>query len=441
MKCFGIVLAAVAALVIGGQPLAAHAAEEAKAPAITAKQREQGKAEAPAALAAAKTTCTPTDAYFVQAGVDAKTKAKTSLYEVSCAEGLGYLVQTGPTGSMAYDCLAVAANTAKGAVQCRLEGNLDPKQAVAKLAVAAGQTCASPTAARWMGATPTGDAYYEVACTGGQGYVIQTSPGKTPVASECLAVLGSPTTACTLTSKETVLAGMGALAAKSGTPCTVSNARVVGSAQGSTYYEVACGATPGFMIQADAKHEFQQAIPCAKAQSIGGGCQLTIIDETAEAGTYTKLAQNANFPCEVSKYRYLGKETKSNSELVELACKNRADGGIGVFPISGGKAQVLDCLQGGAYGVTCQLTPPAELYAKYTARLVAQGKTQCKVSAGKYLASTTEGADYIETACSDGLPGFVVAVDHATGATKDLLTCGQVARSGAPCTLPTNQTK
>jgi hypothetical protein len=219
--------------------------------------------------------------------------------------------------------------------------------------------------------------------------------------------------------------------------------RVVGAdkATGSVYYEVACGANPGFMVQASAKHEFQTAVPCAKAQGIGGGCELTVIDETAEAGTYTKLAQNAAFACDVSKYRYLGKETKTNSELVELACKNRADGGIGLFPISGGKAQVFDCLQGGAYGVTCQLTQPTEIYNKYTARLVALGKTQCKVSGGKYLASTTDGSDYIETACSDGLPGFVVSVDHNTGATKELLTCGQVGRSGAACTLPTNVAK
>jgi hypothetical protein len=439
MKRFGIALAAIAALIIGAQPLAARAAEEAKLPPITAKQRDAGKAEAPAVIAAAKATCTMTDAYMVQTAVDPKTKAKTSIYEVACSEGPGYLLQSAGDTANAYDCLAVGATATKGTVICRLDANADPKQGVGKLVAAAGMQC-SPTAARWVGATPAGDTFFEAACSDGMGYVVQTSPGKAPIASECAAVLGG-STECKLTTKEAVLANMSVLAAKSGTPCTVSNARVVGSATGSTYYEVACGATPGFIIQASAGHVFQSAIPCAKAQGIGGGCELTVIDETAEAGTYTKLASNANFPCDVSKYRYLGKETKTNSELVELACKNRADGGIGLFPISGGKAQVFDCVQGGAYGVTCQLTQPTELYSKYTARLVALGKTQCKVSGAKYLASTNEGSDYIETACSDGLPGFVVSVDHNSGATKELLTCGQVARSGAACSLPTNQTK
>ena len=194
------------------------------------------------------------------------------------------------------------------------------------------------------------------------------------------------------------------------------------------------------MIQASAAGAYE-AIDCSKAQPIGGGCSLTVVDETAEAGIYTKLAQAAAYPCDVSKYRYLGKETKSNSEIVELACKNRPDGAIALFPISGGKSQVFDCVQGGSLGVTCQLTQPSAVYAKYTSMLVAQGKNQCKVSGAKYLASTTAGSDFIETACSDGLPGFVISVDHTSGATKELLTCGQATRSGAACTLPTNAEK
>jgi hypothetical protein len=267
--------------------------------------------------------------------------------------------------------------------------------------------------------------------------VIQTSLGKAPVASDCIQTLGGGATECTLTTKASILAGLEDMAKKANKTCTVSDGRLVGAGSGNTYYEVACGSTPGFMIQASNAGAFE-AIDCSKAQPIGGGCTLTVVDETAEAGTYTKLAQAAAYPCEVSKYRYLGKETKSNSEIVELACKNRPDGAIALFPIAGGKSQVFDCVQGGSLGVTCQLTQPTAVYAKYTEKLVSQGKTQCKVSGAKYLASTTAGADFIETAGSDGLPGFVISVDHATGAVKELLTCGQATRSGAACTLPTN---
>jgi hypothetical protein len=378
---------------------------------------------------------------MIQTGTDAKTKAKTTLYEVACQEGLGYMVQSSGAEAQAFDCLAQAEAVAgkPDGLACRLDANVDPKLGLAKILTPLGYSC-TPINARVMGSTAAGDVFYEVACQGDAGYVIQKPVGKPAVASACIQMLGGGASECTLTTKAQILAGLGRLASGSGKECAVSNARMVGSdkASGSTYYEVACGDKPGFMIQANAQGAFQQAIECARAQSIAGGCEMTVIDETAEAGTYTKLAQGANFPCEVAKYRFLGKETKSNSEIVELACKNRPDGGIALFPITGGKAQVFDCVHGGSLGVNCQLSQPSAVYAKYTERLVAQGKNQCKVSGAKYLASTTNGSDYIETACSDGLPGFVISIDHVSGKTNELLTCGQVTRAGAACTLPTN---
>ncbi|OYX04349.1 MAG: hypothetical protein B7Z12_06905 [Caulobacter vibrioides] len=442
MKRIGIVIAAMAALVVGAAPLAAQAAA-AKLPPITQKQRDQGKAEAPAAVAAAKLTCNVQDAYFIQESADPKTKVKSKLFEVACAEGPGYVVQAVADNSSAsaYDCLAQEETAARtpGSLTCRLDANADAKAGYAKMLTAMGHPCTA-TGARVMGATATGDQFYEVACGAGEGFVIQTSPGKAPEASPCIQFLGGGASECTLTTKASIMSGLGEMATKAGKPCTVSDGRLVGSGSGSTFYEVACGADSGFMIQAKADKTLD-TIDCSKAQPIGGGCTLTVVNETAEAGTYTKLAQAAAYPCEVSKYRYLGKETKTNSEIVELACNNRPDGAIALFPIGDGKAQVFDCIQGGSLGVACQLTQPTAVYAKYTDKLVAQGKNQCKVSGAKYLASTTNGSDFIETACSDGLPGFVISVDHSTGAVKELLTCGQAQRSGAACTLPTNIAK
>ena len=440
MRRLGIVIAALAALAFGAQPIVASAA--AAAP-IAQKARDQGKAEAPAAITAAKLDCTMTDAYLVLNGTDPKGK-KTSLYEVSCAEGMGYFIQSSGTTAQAFDCLSIDAQAAKNkdSLACRLDENADPKLGLAKLVATAGQTC-TPTNARPMGATPSGDAFYEIACTGNRGFVVQTSPGKPPAAIDCLQMLGTNATECTLTTKAQIMTGMSALASKTPTPCSVGNARVVGSDKnsGDSYYEVSCTGGGGYMLQADKTGAFKQAIGCDKAQSIGGGCSLTVVDETAENGTYTKLATAAGWPCDVQHYRFLGNDPKSQSEVVELACKDHADGGIGMFPTSGAKGQVVDCVQGGAFGVACQLTPASAVYDKYTARLVAMGKGQCKVSGARFLATTQDGQDFIETACSDGLPGYVVSITHATGATKELLTCGQVTRVGAPCALPTNVAK
>ena len=68
------------------------------------------------------------------------------------------------------------------------------------------------------------------------------------------------------------------------------------------------------------------------------------------------------------------------------------------------------------------------------------GKSLCKVSGAKWLGATQAGQDMIETACSDGLPGFVMVMNRADGKVVELLTCGQLRSSGIACTLPTNTT-
>jgi len=434
MKRLGIALAAMAAMAMAALPAAA-------AEKISKKQHEEGMAGAPAAIQAAKLTCTPTDAYQIQAGQDPKTKEPVALYEVACQEGIGYIIQTRADTAQAYDCLSQAetAKTQKDGLVCKLDANADPAQGFGKVVTTLGHPCTA-TGARVMGATAGGETFYEVACSGDTGYVLSMGGGKAPEASDCLQTLGGGATECQLTTKAQLMNNMTKLASGAPTPCTVDNARMVGSdkASGAMYYEVACQGGTGYMIQANAQGGFQQAWDCAKAQNIGGGCSLTVVDETAEAGTYTQLAKTAGYPCEVSKYRFLG-TTKDKAELVELACSNRPDGGLALF--GDGKGQVFDCVQGGALGVTCQLTDPSVVYPKYTERLVAMGKSQCKVSGAKFLASTTAGSDFIETACSDGLPGFVISIDHTTGKTNELLTCGQAARSGAACSLPTNIAK
>ena len=436
MKRLGIVMAAMAALAMGVSPAAAAS----KAP--SSKQIEAGKAGAPAAIQAAKLNCTMTDAYQIQSGKDPKTKEDVALYEVACQEGPGYVIQQKGATAQGFDCLAQAetAKTQKDGLTCVLPANANPVNGFGTLVSGLGYPCTA-TGARLMGATAAGDTFYEVACQGDKGYVVQTSPGKKAEASDCIQTLGSGSTECQLTTKAQILANMTKLASGAPMPCTVENARMIGADKnsGSTYYEVACQGGSGFVLQASAQGAFQQAIECAKAQGIGGGCELTVIDETAEAGTYSQLAKTAGFECDVAKYRFLG-TTKDKAELVELACKNRADGGLAMFPASG-KGQVFDCVQGGSLGVSCQLSQPNAVYGKYTERLVAMGKNQCKVSGAKYLASTTAGSDFVETACSDGLPGFVISIDHNTGQTKELLTCGQAARSGAACSLPTNIAK
>jgi hypothetical protein len=446
MKRIGILIAACAAL-ISGQALAAKAPN---LPPIEKKQREQGMKEAPAAISAAKIACTLKDSYFVNSATDAKTKAKINYYEVACNEGMGYLLESQPTATKAFDCISVnyqadeqAAKGDNNGLRCRLPDNANPNNGLVPILAAGGKTC-TPSKVKPMGSTASGQSYYEVVCGPGDGAVIETAPNAKPKVLDCAQFLGGPSE-CTLTTKADITGRISQIAAKSGKTCTVSDFRYVASdnTNGDNYYEIACGTSPGYMLQASAGGDYKNAIDCTRAAGIAGGCTLTDTSAAAadEIAQYTKLANAGGFPCNVSKYRFLGVDKTTNAEVVELACSDHADGAVAKFPIDkGGKPVFLDCLQAGGLGLTCTLSQPTALYAKYTNAIASKkaGAT-CKVSGAKWLAQTAT-TDLIETACSDGLPGYVVSVNKA-GGFGDLLTCGEVGRAGAACTLPTNVKK
>jgi len=180
---------------------------------------------------------------------------------------------------------------------------------------------------------------------------------------------------------------------------------------------------------------FHAAINCANA---GEACKLTDATkaQSAETGTYTRLAKASGFPCDVSEYRYIGVDSAKN-EVVELKCSNRADGGFGFFPSDNSPGKVIDCVQIEAIQQSCKLTDPAAVFAKYTDALASKGRTTCKVSSARGMGKTASGDTFVETGCSDGLPGWVVSLTPA-GQVNELLTCGQAKSAGVTCTLPGN---
>jgi hypothetical protein len=440
MRRLGLAIIAVAALALGAAPMMAKADPAPAAPKpITKEQRDQGMKEAPAALEAAHVPCTLTDAAFIGKS------GKSSVYEVACKEGLGYMVigaGDAATPAKGYDCLTTLGNPS---LTCRLPGNADPKQAMAPLVAAAGATCTIKDA-RAIGSTGSGESYYEVACQQGPGFILAKAPaGTTPPVSvtPCIEAMGGSNITCKLTTKADIVASIAKLAAQSSKPCEVSDVRYVGSssATGETFYEVACGTAAGFMIQTNKAGAYQAAIDCANASGIAGGCKMTDSTkaETQEANLYTGLSKAGGFNCDVSKYRFIGMSPDPKAEVVELACKNRPDGAVALFPVDSKiKATFTDCVRATKYGdaAACKLTSPTPIFAKFSAGLAARGRASCKVSGARYIGASA-GDDFIETACADGGPGWVIEFTPADDV-KSLLSCGQAKAAGLTCTLPTN---
>ncbi len=429
MRPFAIGLAA--ALALGALVPAAviSAPKESKdKPKVDAKAREAGMKEAPAIMQALNANCTVTDARLI--GADKKTN--TSYYEVACQDSIGFaLLAKKDEAPQAFTCLesnAPAADGKPSALACILPGNADPKAGLKPFIAKSGVACDIENA-RAIGSGAK-NSYFEIACKGGAGYVMQTSnPASAAgdvVANSCLLYEEGANVSCKLTDKAAQLAIVDTLAAASGKSCQVKDKRYVLSTKTDNYFEVACADGKGYMLQqASAGGALARTIDCAQAAFVGGGCTLTdsVAAQTEQAGLYSRLATKGGFDCDVEKYGMLP-SADPKKEIVELKCKNRTDGAIAIF--STGPAVIYDCLFAELNGYRCTFSKQDSLFPRLSADLKAYGKGSCEVS-GVRLVGRNETDGYFEVACSDGLPGWVMSYPVNTPApkSKEILSCSQ----------------
>ncbi|MDB5431999.1 MAG: hypothetical protein JWP35_3115 [Caulobacter sp.] len=443
MRLIGIGLAAVLAL--GALAPAVYSAD--KASKIDPKAKAQGMKEAPAALQAAGLKCTMTDARFVGQNKDAKTKVSTNFYEVSCQEGLGYVLSavTAPEKPYVENCLKLSGPQPDGKpspITCILPENADPKAGLAPFVAKSGRAC-TVEKARGIGSSPT-NSFFEIACQDGAGYILETtSPpdvSQAVLATPCLNFPAGGNLTCTLTDSTKALAAADALMGQAGKGCTVTNRRYILTAKtGEDYFEVACSDGKGWVVERTGAGALGRVIDCAAADTMfEGGCTLTDsrAAKTEQAGLYTRLAKKAGFDCDVE--RYAPFPAKGKDEVIELKCSNRPDGAVAVF---GATSSIYNCAQSEMVGFKCGFTKPEAAVGQLTADLAKLGKNSCQVSASRVLGISTDSSlGYIEEACADGNPGWVVEYKLHPLAPSAVLTCGQAASLGG-CKLPTNAKK
>ena len=410
-----------------------------------------GMAAAPRLIRAAQLPCTLSDARFMFSATRVDSQ---KVYEVACQEGLGYvIVAPGRAGAVPviFDCMA-SAQPVRGKpnpLACKLAGNADPAKGLSTIMARSGRACAVEKG-RYLGSTEDLNVY-EVACHEGGGYILKAAkgPGGPTTASTCLAYGANSNLKCILLTPEQQLGAVASLIAASGKPCTMTNKRYLGStAAHHDYFEVACSGGRGYMLEVDPAGKLAAATDCLQAGDIGGGCTLTDTRQALTAhdgsysdlakGTYSDLAKTAGFDCAVSKYADFPPKA-NGAEVVELACSNRSDGAVGVFPTTG-RPEVWDCLRAHAEGYTCSFSSESNVYGKLTSQLKAKG-TSCVVNDARPFGRTSEGADLIEVSCADGGPGWVFEYPpHVAEPSGALRNCVQAAASaGGGCQLAANK--
>jgi len=443
MRKFGIGLAAVLALLVMAPATTVSAAKKpaASADGIDAKAREKGMADTPALAAAGGLSCTVSDARWI--GADAKTKQ--AYYEVACNPGMGgVLIASVDTPPTFYSCLETAkpgADGKPGPLACKLPANLSPVQSLAPFVAKAGVPCVLENA-RSIGSSPK-NTFFEVACQGGLGYVLVTSApvdaSKDVKANTCLAYEPGTNLACQLTSRETQMAIVEPLAAASGKNCVVTDKRyILTTVNGAMYFEVACQDGKGYVLERAANGSFGRAIDCANAP---GGAECTLTDareaQTEQAGLYTRLATKAGFPCKVEKYALFPVRV-AREEVVELKCSDRPDGAVAVFDANGG-GKVYNCILAEVQGYRCSFSPKEASLPKFSVDLKGLGKGSCAVSDARAIGMSTTGESFVEVACADGLPGWVMVYPASSSTAREVLSCRQASGVGGGCKLATNK--
>jgi hypothetical protein len=412
-----------------------------------ASAKDDSATVAPELVQQASLPCTITASRYIDKG-DLADGASASFYEVACQEGMGYVLIKRSKAPLVQseDCMIADApgpDKKPSKLACKLPANANPMASLQPALLKAGRDCPI-SKARSIGQNAT-STFYEVTCPSNTGFIlsVQHAAGGEITASPCIGYDDQPAGGlkCELTTPEERATIINGLIAAGGKPCTVKARHFIGTtADHSDYLEVACTEGKGYMLQVDNTGKFKAQVDCLQASGIAGGCTLTDTRaaQTEQNGLYAKLAKKAGFNCDVTKYAAFA-VNDPGLDVVELQCGNRPDGGVGVFPATGAP-KVLDCIRSQDEGYHCTYTKEADVYPVLYAQLKAKGKPSCVVSGARGLGRTKEGEEFVEVACADGGPGWVL--DYPAGAVEpgSLLNCAQAAGLGG-CKLPTNVKK
>lgn len=273
-----------------GRPVATEGTS--RAGAGRSRRDRQPAAPAPEQILAAaqeQATLGNTGCQVTEAKLLGTTAEKTSVYEMACAAGPGYIIES-KTPPVVTDCVVLADSAAKMRAanpeadvgpQCTIEANTDTQKFLREYARQAGVAC-TVDEAKVLGRASDGGITYEVGCSDTAGFWIKklnNAWSKTP----CIQVLAENGTCAFTTPAENAAFVKTLFAGSEAASCDVTEARLMGQNANGVFYEAKCAGADGVIARLNAENAVQQVYPCATAQAIGGGCKLTTAPAAAAA--------------------------------------------------------------------------------------------------------------------------------------------------------------
>ncbi|HEY1425382.1 MAG TPA: hypothetical protein VGF50_01805 [Caulobacteraceae bacterium] len=216
----------------------------------------------------------------------------------------------------------------------------------------------------------TGGAFYELACRGGEGFIVaapKPDPKQPPQPLRVYSCLEATSAkqaiangaGCRLAENADPKAGIAALVAAVHPGCRMTDARAIGHTDAATMLEVACAGGGGFIVQASYPLSGERAAtftPCAGYQP-GMTLQCVLTPASAADAYLAGLVAKAGKPCQLKTHRYVGLGvglSDTGDAYFEVACQ----GGTGFMldVDAAGNVYPTPCDQAGYMAGGCKLT-------------------------------------------------------------------------------------
>jgi hypothetical protein len=217
---------------------------------------------------------------------------------------------------------------------------------------------------------------YEVACTGGMGYVLERQGSTKPMAISCLTAeearaadvaKGKPAGFFCKLPENVNVYGMVAsmIASGTGASCTVRDLQLFGRSEStqSDYSEVACKDGKGFLLRMPLPGSQAESVvmSCSDAAKKGIKCRLTDagpVEAPITLDTFKDALAQHGVSCRIDQIRMIGQEDNRKRYVVEYRCADQPAAMVAFIPLQGNANpyEAIDCSDAIARGVGCTFT-------------------------------------------------------------------------------------
>ncbi|HEY1878997.1 MAG TPA: hypothetical protein VGG68_03610 [Caulobacteraceae bacterium] len=294
-------------------------------------------------------------------------------------------------------------------------------------------------------------ALYEVACTGGEGLLVQqvsTDPKAslfTCMEAAGAAAAGNKTaTQCVLPGNADPQAGILPYVQKSGVHCAPDKIRPMGHSSTNVFFELSCKeGPPGYILQISEPPSLSQPESAESCLMFDPNsavhCELT--DRAAQMSVIDNLVKQSGKPCAVKDRGFIG-VAGSGSTYYEVSCQD-GKGYMLQTDAKGAFTKAIDCVDADVIAGGCKLTDTRQAKTEQNSlysSLAKKAGFDCNVSGYAPFEASAPGKEIVELSCSNRPDGAIAEFPVTGSAPGVIYDCAHSELMSFRCTLTKPET-